>query len=156
MAAIEALQMGVRQLVDGIDPSRLLPAIGLGTPGLVDMATGVVKTAVDVGWYDVPIRTMAEDVLGMQVFVANRSRVGALAELWCGREQGVQNLLYVSIGTGIAAGIVIQGQLYRGANSSAGEVGHVTIMADGPLCRLRQPWLLASAGVGTRYCQSST
>ncbi len=132
--AVAALQAGVAQITQGIDRSRLLPAIGLGTPGLVDMAAGVVKTAVDVGWVDVPIRAMAEEALGMGVYVANRSKVGALAELWCGREQNVQNLLYISIGTGIAAGVVIQGQLYMGVNSSAGELGHVTILPDGPLC----------------------
>ncbi len=64
------------------------------------MDTGVVKTAVDVGWFDVPIRAMAEAALGVEVFVANRSRVGALAEMWCGREKNVQNLLYIAIGTG--------------------------------------------------------
>ena len=132
--AVAALQAGVAQITQGIDRSRLLPAIGLGTPGLVDMAAGVVKTAVDVGWVDVPIRAMAEEALGMGVYVANRSKVGALAELWCGREQNVQNLLYIAIGTGIAAGVVIQGQLYMGVNSSAGELGHVTILPDGPLC----------------------
>ncbi len=133
-AVIAALQEGVTQITEGIDRTRLLPAIGLGTPGLVDMAAGVVKTAVDVGWVDVPIRAMAEEALGMGVYVANRSRVGALAELWCGSEKNVQNLLYISIGTGIAVGVVIQGQLYLGTNSSAGELGHVTVVPDGPLC----------------------
>lgn len=132
--AIAALQTGVAEITDGVDRSRLLPAIGLGTPGLVDMSSGIVKTAVDVGWFDVPIRAMAEEALGMGVYVANRSKVGALAELWCGREQNVQNLIYIAIGTGIAAGVVIQGQLYMGANSSAGELGHVTVLPDGPMC----------------------
>lgn len=132
--AIAALQTGVAEITDGVDRARLLPAIGLGTPGLVDMASGVVKTAVDVGWFDVPIRAMAEEALGMGVYVANRGKVGALAELWCGREQNVQNLIYIAIGTGVAAGVVIQGQLYMGANSSAGELGHVTVLPDGPLC----------------------
>jgi glucokinase-like ROK family protein len=140
-AAITALQKGVAEITAGIDKARLLPAIGLGTPGLVDMAAGLVKTAVDVDWFEVPIGQMAEAALGMPVYVANRSKVGALAELWCGREQNVQNLLYISIGTGIAAGVVIQGQLYMGANSSAGELGHVTIVPDGPLC-----------GCGNRGC----
>ena len=133
-SAIAALQSGVAQITTGIDPARLLPAIGLGTPGLVDMTAGVVKTAVDVGWFDVPFGAMAATALGMAVHVANRSKVGALAELWNGRNAGVQNLIYISIGTGVAAGIVIQGQLYTGVNSSAGELGHVTVQPGGPLC----------------------
>jgi glucokinase len=140
-SAVAALQRGVAEITREIDPTRLLPAIGLGTPGLVDMQAGLVKTAVDVGWFDVPIGAMAEASLGMPVYVANRSKVGALAELWAGRDQNLQSLIYISIGTGIAAGMVMQGQLYTGANSSAGELGHVTILPDGPLC-----------GCGNRGC----
>jgi glucokinase len=131
----------VADITRDLDHARLLPAIGLGTPGLVDMKAGLVKTAVDVNWFDVPIGAMAEQALGRAVYVANRSKVGALAELWSGRDQNIRNLLYISIGTGIAAGVVIQGQLYTGANSSAGELGHVTILPDGPLC-----------GCGNRGC----
>lgn len=133
-AALAALKEGVAQLTPGIDPSRLLPGIGLGTPGLVDMNTGVVKTAVDVGWFDVPIGSMAASTLGMRTFVANRSKVGALAELWSDRNGGMQNLIYISVGTGVSAGIIVNGQLYTGANSSAGELGHVTVLPDGPVC----------------------
>jgi glucokinase-like ROK family protein len=140
-SAIAALHAGVKQITAEVNRARLLPAIGLGTPGLVDMHAGIVKTAVDVGWFDVPIQAMAEAMLGIPVYVANRSKVGALAELWSGRTRKVQNLIYISIGTGIAAGIVIQGQLYMGANSSAGELGHVTVVPDGPLC-----------GCGNRGC----
>lgn len=134
-AAVDALQQGIHTLQMQIDQARLLPAIGLGTPGLVDVHTGVIKTAVDVGWFEVPIRAMVEARLGLRTFVANRSKVGALAEYWVGAEQGSQEIIYISIGTGVAAGIVHEGKLYLGVNSSAGELGHVTIVPDGPLCR---------------------
>lgn len=134
-AAVQALQQGVQQLQTQVDFDRLLPAIGLGTPGLVDMHTGVIKTAVDVGWFEVPIRAMVEEKLGIRTFVANRSKVGALAEYWVGAEQGAKEIIYISIGTGVAAGIVHEGRLYLGVNSSAGELGHSTILPDGPLCR---------------------
>jgi len=134
-AAVVALQEGVKTIIAQVDKQRILPAIGLGTPGLVDMTSGVIKTAVDVGWFEVPIRAMVEEKLGFRTFVANRSRVGALAEYWHGKERGVQEIIYVSIGTGIAAGIVHEGKLYSGANSSAGELGHITILPDGPVCR---------------------
>jgi|YNPNPStandDraft_1061719.scaffolds.fasta_scaffold02675_3 glucokinase-like ROK family protein len=132
--AIATLTEGVATITAQIDRERLLPAIGLGTPGLVDVRSGVIKTAVDVGWFEVPIKEMAEKALGLQTFVANRSKVGALAELWYGAGRGLQELIYISIGTGIAAGIVHRGELYVGANSSAGELGHVTVLPDGPLC----------------------
>lgn len=132
--AVASLQGGVRTVVGEMGAARVLPAIGLGTPGLVDMASGVIKSAVDIGWNDVPMREMVEDALGMPTFVANRSKVSALAELWYGSKAGVRNLIYISIGSGVAAGVVCDGQLYVGANSSAGELGHVTIVPDGPRC----------------------
>jgi predicted NBD/HSP70 family sugar kinase len=79
-AAVAALQEGVASVMSNVNPRRVLPAIGLGTPGLVDMRSGVIKTAVDVGWFDVPIRRMVEEKLSLPTFVANRSKVGALAE----------------------------------------------------------------------------
>jgi predicted NBD/HSP70 family sugar kinase len=78
---------------------------------------------------------MVEEKLGIHTFVANRSKVGALAEYWVSAEQGIQEIIYISIGTGVAAGIVHEGKLYLGVNSSAGELGHVTILPNGPLCR---------------------
>jgi glucokinase-like ROK family protein len=134
-AAVEALREGVTMLLATVDQRKVLPALGLGTPGLVDMHAGVIKTAVDVGWFEVPIRTMAEAALKRDVYVANRSKVGALAEYWYGVKQGRTEIIYISIGTGISAGIVHAGELYMGVNSSAGELGHTTVLPDGPLCR---------------------
>ena len=132
---VAALQEGLTQLLDKIERSKVLPALGLGTPGLVDMPSGIIKTAVDVGWFEVPIRELAERATGMPTLVANRSKVGALAEYWFGANEGPHDLIYISIGTGVSAGIVHAGELYMGFNSSAGELGHVTILPDGPLCR---------------------
>jgi glucokinase-like ROK family protein len=133
--AVAALQEGITLLLDKVDRSKVLPALGLGTPGLVDMPSGVIKTAVDVGWFEVPIRELVERALGIPTMVANRSKVGALAEYWFGAKDGLHDLIYISIGTGVSAGIVHAGELYMGFNSSAGELGHVTILPDGPLCR---------------------
>ncbi|MCC9077143.1 ROK family protein [Litorilinea aerophila] len=133
-AAVRSLCDGVRALMAQVHEAQILPALGVGTPGLVDMSTGVIKSAVDVGWFEVPFRDMVEEELGMRTFVANRSKVGALAELWCDPQPGITEIIYISIGTGIAAGIVHENKLYIGANSSAGELGHVTVLPDGPLC----------------------
>jgi N-acetylglucosamine repressor len=132
--AVAALKEGVAAIMAQCHGKRVLAAIGLGTPGLVDMRSGVIKSAVDVGWFEVPIRDMVQEALGLEVIVANRSRVGALAEFWYGAGDGIKDLIYISIGTGVAAGIVHKGLLYVGANSSAGELGHVTVLPDGPLC----------------------
>ena len=133
-AAVDALRSGVEAIRAHVDAERILPAIGLGTPGLVDVHSGVIKSAVDIGWFEVPIRVMVEEALGLPAVVANRSKVGALAEHWYGDRAGINEIIYISVGTGIAAGIVHEGRLYGGANSSAGELGHVTILPNGPLC----------------------
>jgi glucokinase-like ROK family protein len=134
MTAVRALKEGVDALRLQVDGQRILPAIGVGTPGLVDTNSGVIQSAVDVGWIEVPFRAMVEDELGLKAFIANRSKVGALAELWHGPAQDLQDLVFISIATGVAAGIVCAGTLYFGSNSSAGELGHMTIIPDGPLC----------------------
>lgn len=132
--AVRALQEGVAEITQQLGGKKLLPAIGVGTPGLVDVQAGVIRLAADVNWYDIPMRAMLEEALQYRVYMANRSKVGALAEAWYGAKRGIQNLIYVSIGTGVSAGIVSQGQLIVGTNSSAGELGHVTVVPDGPLC----------------------
>lgn len=135
-AAVAALKAGVDAVVPVMQRlgPRALPAIGLGTPGLVDVTSGIIKSAVDVGWFEVPFQRMVEEALGRKAFIANRSKLGALAELWYGATRGIDDLIYLSIGTGVSAGIVHQGKLYLGSNSSAGEVGHMTILPDGPPC----------------------
>jgi glucokinase-like ROK family protein len=133
-AAVRALRAGVAEISARINKALLLPAIGLGTPGLVDMREGIIKIAADTDWYDVPFGDMVQEALGLRTIVANRSKVGALAEYWHGARHGISDLIYISIGTGIAAGIIHNGRLYVGANSSAGELGHVTVLPDGPLC----------------------
>lgn len=132
-ASVAALSRGIRTITEGIS-HKTLPAIGLGTPGLVDIRNGLIKLAADIGWVDVPFRELVELSLGLDTYIANRSKVGALAEFWHGTSKGVKDLIYVSIGTGVAAGIIHQGRLFLGANSSAGELGHLTIVPDGPLC----------------------
>jgi glucokinase-like ROK family protein len=134
--AVAALKRGIDAVTRSVNAlgHRCLPAIGLGTPGLVDVASGVIKSAVDVGWFEVPFQSMVEEALGRKTYIANRSKLGALAEYWYGAHRGISDLIYLSIGTGVSAGIVHQGKLFLGSNSSAGEVGHLTIVPDGPLC----------------------
>ena len=77
---------------------------------------------------------MVEEELSLQVFIANRSKCGALAEYWNTESPGLKDLIYISIGTGVAAGIIHNGELFIGANSYAGELGHITILPNGPVC----------------------
>ena len=115
-------------------PCECVLGLGFAAPGQVDIGRGVVNLAIDVGWREVPAARILGERLGLPVMVANRSKTAALAERWCGDEAGAEHLIYVSIGSGIAAGVVHGDVLYLGATSSAGELGHVTVDPSGPLC----------------------
>lgn len=100
-----------------------LMAIGLATPGIVDTDAGVVGTARNLkGWNNVPIRKMLEAAFGVPAIVENDVNAAAMGERWRGAARGHESFLFVSIGTGVGAGLVLDGDLYRGAHFAAGEI----------------------------------
>jgi len=113
---------------------ELLPLIGIGTPGLVNSETGVIERADDMGWKKVAVKEPVMEALGIPCYVMNRHRAAGLAEARYGSGKGVRNLIYIGIGNGISAAFINDGELLEGANYSAGEIGHLLIDPDGPLC----------------------
>lgn len=111
-----------------------LTAVGVGVPGRVDPDAGSVTLAVNLGWHDLPLGPLLADRFGLPVRIENDVRAAA-AGLHERRVLGDgDDLAYLSIGTGISAGVVLDGRLHRGARGMAGEIGHVVIDADGPAC----------------------
>lgn len=111
-----------------------LVALGVGVPGRVDPAAGSVNLAVNLGWHDLPLGSLLADRFGLPVRIENDVRAAA-AGLYERRVLGDgEDLAYLSIGTGISAGVVLDGRLHRGTRGMAGEIGHVVIDADGPAC----------------------
>ena len=109
-------------------------ALGVGVPGRVDPAAGSVTLAVNLGWHDLPLGVRLEERLGIRTILENDVRAAALG-LHRRRVFGsVQSLAFLAIGTGISAGVVIDGTLHRGANGLAGEIGHVIVDRNGPAC----------------------
>ncbi len=108
--------------------------IGLGIPGKVDARRGIGLISANLGWRDVPVKDWLEARLGFPCTLENDVGVATLGEHIYGAAQGAQNVLYLSLGTGIAAGIIIQGQLYRGEHGLAGEIGHTAVRPGGRLC----------------------
>jgi len=118
----------------GIDAAEL-SAVSVGAPGPSNPATGVLFTSPNLpGWRDVPLRDVIEQKIGRKTFFINDANAAALGELYFGAARGARNFVHVTIGTGIGGGIVIGGQIYLGAIGTAGEIGHMTIADDGPLC----------------------
>ena len=110
-------------------------AIGVGVPGpIVSDAGMVLAPPIMPGWDRFPIRDTLEKMWGCPVSLSNDSELGALGEWAAGAGRGEQNLAYIKIGTGIGAGLLLEGQIYHGITGSAGEIGHLTIEENGPLC----------------------
>jgi len=109
-------------------------AIGVGVPGRVDAATGDVTFAVNLGWQHLPLgRRLAAD-LGVPCIVENDVRAAAVGLHRDARFEGIDDLVYLGIGTGISAGVVLDGRLHRGVRGLAGEVGHVVLDPSGAPC----------------------
>jgi len=110
-------------LIERADP-RAAHGIGIGVPGLVDLGQGVVYDLMNIpAWKEVPLQAMLERRYGVPVLVNNDANCFALGELYFGKGIGHRSLIGVILGTGFAAGIVIDGRLYAGANCGAGEFG---------------------------------
>lgn len=109
--------------------------VGIGAPGSLDPETGRVIFSPNLGWKDVPLREAMRRRLGQTtVVLENDANAAAWGEYCFGAGRGTRNFVYVTISTGIGGGIILDGRLYRGAGGSAGEVGHMTILAGGPRC----------------------
>ncbi len=109
-------------------------AIGLGIPGQVNSSTGVVNLAVNLGWDTLPVGTLLREALQIPCFLENDVRAAAWGLHRFEATRGGDSLAYLSIGTGISAGLVLQGQLYRGVHGMAGEIGHSSFDPHGPRC----------------------
>jgi glucokinase-like ROK family protein len=113
----------------------MVAAIGVGVPGPIDSEAGmVIAPPIMPGWDRFPIRDTLEKLWGRPVSVNNDAELGALGEWAYGAGRGARDLAYIKVGTGIGAGLLIGGRIYRGSTGSAGEIGHLTMDNDGPLC----------------------
>lgn len=128
-ATIEQVCCGIQEIAhaEGRDPAKLF-AVGIGAPGMTDVATGRVVTAANlVGWVDVPLRAVVEERLACPVRVDNDANMAAQGERWVGVAQSADHFVFLALGAGVGAGIMIDGRLHRGYHSYAGEVSRMTL-----------------------------
>ncbi|HQY92640.1 ROK family protein [Caldilinea sp.] len=116
------------------DSPRKLAAIGLGIPGQQDQAQGIVRIAVNLHWYDYPLVARLVEHFGAPCVIENDVRVATLGVYRFDNPAGEQDLAYISIGTGLATGVILEGKLLRGRHGLAGEFGHIIVDPNGPLC----------------------
>jgi glucokinase len=110
-------------------------AVGFGIPCLIDQRHGMALMAVNLALADVPFRDLMAERLGLPVELDNDANCAALAELRAGAAQGADDAVVLTIGTGIGGGLILGGEVYRGAIGAGAELGHMTIDLDGPRCQ---------------------
>jgi glucokinase len=109
-------------------PAKKLLAVAAGAPGITDARAGIVFSAPNLsGWKEVPLRQILENSAKVPVSIENDVNLGALGESWSGTARGVKNFVFMAIGTGIGAGIFINGHLYHGSDWAAGEIGYLAV-----------------------------
>ncbi len=104
---------------------RKVRGIGIGAPGITHHKEGIVKWAYTLGWKDFPLKARLAEHYAMPIAVDNDVNLAALGELWFGAGTRVQNMILIALGTGIGAGTIIDGALYRGSREASGEIGHM-------------------------------
>lgn len=136
----EKLIQGIAFAVNSFILSRKLKketilGLGIGVPGPVDTFKGIVHFLPNIpGWKEVRLKQILEQKVNLPVFIDNDAKLMALAEYRIGAARGYENCLCLTLGTGVGAGLIINGTLYRGSDNAAGEFGHIPLNQSGPLC----------------------
>lgn len=116
-------------------PNADIIGAGIGAPGPLDTRSGVVLLTPNLGWVNMPLRQRLRDALDLRTALDNDANCAVLGEWWRGAARNTRNTVGLTIGTGIGGGIIIDGRLYHGASDIAGEIGHMTIDANGRRCK---------------------
>jgi len=112
-----------------------IAGVGIGSPGPLNTKTGVVLLTPNLGWTNFPLRDRLTQALGLPATLDNDANCAIFGEWWRGAARGTDHVVGLTIGTGIGGGIVLGGEVYRGASDIAGEIGHMTIDSTGRLCK---------------------
>ncbi len=122
--------------------------IGVGIAGQVEAETGVLHFAPNLGWEDVPVRDVLSQMAGVPVEVTNDVRAATLGEWAFGAGRGYSNVVCLFVGTGIGGSMILEGRVVHGCTNTAGEFGHMVVVADGRECRCRNRGCLEAYGGG--------
>ncbi|NJN92815.1 MAG: ROK family protein [Anaerolineales bacterium] len=127
-AAVERMAQNVADLAQELPAGERIAAVGICSPGPLNHETGLIIDPPNLtGWRNVPMQQMLTDRLNVPVRLEHDAKASALGEYHYGVGRGERSMVYIVVGTGVGAAIIVDGQLYRGMHNSAGEVGHITI-----------------------------
>jgi glucokinase len=131
----ELVELLVREVNAAREARPEAVAVGLGIPATINQERGVAISAVNLPLLDLPVRDVVSERVGLPVFLDNDANVAALAEYRYGAARGKPTMVMLTIGTGIGGGLILGGEIFRGATGAGAELGHVVIQADGPPCQ---------------------
>nr|WP_051352879.1 ROK family protein [Picosynechococcus sp. NKBG15041c] len=130
-----AVAEAIAHLVNGLNADGSCRAVGIGIPGPVDGSARIAKVAINLsGWQDVPLAAWVEEKTGLSTTLNNDANCAGLGEAWLGAGRDRQNLILITLGTGVGGAIILNGQLFTGHYGAAGELGLITLNPDGPPC----------------------
>jgi len=143
-------QERLMQLISKVAPKgEQIAAIAVAAPGPLDPYAGMVYEAPNIpSWINLPLRKLLEDRFHVPVAIGNDANLAALGEWQFGAGRGHRNLVYITVSTGIGGGVIIENQLLLGMKGLAAELGHVTVIPDGPLCGCGQRGHLEAVASG--------
>lgn len=156
-AVTNRLLNATRRVLDkaGIATAQL-EGLGIAIAGALDTKSGVVTDSPNLpGWHNVPLENMITEKLGTKVRLINDANAAALAEYLLGAGRGAHNMIYITVSTGIGGGIIIDDRLYSGVDGCAGEIGHMTIDANGPRCNCGSSGCLEMLASGTAVAREA-
>lgn len=131
--AVQKIIACIREILHGREPSEI-EAMGVSCGSPLDRFAGVIQRPPNLPtWVDVPIKTILEDVFHAPCRLENDANAGAVAEYRFGAGRGSRNVIFITMGTGFGAGVILDGRLYHGSTDSAGEIGHVRLTHTGPI-----------------------
>lgn len=130
--------------------------IGVGAPGFINQETGIVEEAVNIGWKNYHLSDELQRLSNLPVFVENDANLAALAENWKGSGQSAENLLFITLGTGVGGGVIVSGELLSGTNGTAGEIGHILVEPNGYTCNCGREGCLETIASATGIVRLAT
>lgn len=154
---ISRLIMSLEQLLKeaGLRLSQI-ESICIASAGIIDMNKGIVTVSPNLpDWYNVPIRSKIKEHFGIDTYLINDASAAALGEYTLGAGRNSSNIIYITVSTGIGGGVIINGELYLGASGGAGEIGHMSIKENGPLCYCGNRGCLETLASGTAIAREA-
>jgi glucokinase len=158
-AVVATIIRAIVELRERIPEAARPRAVGLVVPGVVDARQGIAVYAANIGWRELPLRQIVAEAVGLPVILDHDVRAAGLAELEWGAGRGLEEVLFVALGTGVAAAVITRGQAYAGATGRAGELGHIPVFPEGEWCACGQrgctETYASGAALARRYCAAS-